>query len=136
MKDFKYKVRFHLAKGKHFGHFQIRDKNGIVEFVDPKKSFIRFRNCYLHNQPKTSLKILNGENKRPCAWFCANEYWTLPKEEFLPFSDYEEIAFNPRIDSHWNLLLGDNIIQTNIDGSFCASAVTSGRSILLTSCLF
>jgi hypothetical protein len=57
-----YKVRFHLAKGEHFMHWQVRGPNGYLQFYDPKQFALKMYNCVLKNQRATAQKICDGEN--------------------------------------------------------------------------
>ena len=43
----KYRVRFHLQRGQHYMHWQIRAWDGTVKYLDPKKYQIEMRRCTL-----------------------------------------------------------------------------------------
>jgi len=98
-----YKVRFHLARGKNYQHFQVKDKDGNCEYYNPEKVTLIMKECKLHNQPKASKKIFYwGENKRPCAWvICEDVIVGIKKEN--PSSDFE-LAFNPRKSFCWRVI--------------------------------
>jgi hypothetical protein len=97
-----YKVRFHLARGKHYQHWQVKDKCGDVEYYNPEEVTLIMKECKLHNQPNATKKILLGENKRPCAWVICEKVEVTPKD-VRPFSDYV-LAFNPRMSWHWKVI--------------------------------
>ena len=75
-----YKVRFHLARGKHYMHWQVKDKDGNNEYYDPAEVTLIMKECKLHNQPNATKKILLGENKRPCAWVICEKVEVTPKD--------------------------------------------------------
>ena len=97
-----YKVRFHLGRGKHYQHWQIKDKDNNCIYVDPDEATIILKECRLHNQPNASKKILSGENKRPCAWVVCEKYEIIPKQK-KPYFLWE-LAFNPRKSFYWRVL--------------------------------
>lgn len=97
-----YKVRFHLGRGKHYQHWQIKRIGEEAQYFNPNEVTIILKNCRLHNQVNASKKILSGENKRPCAWVVCESYETAPKQN-IPLSIFE-IAFNPRKSFNWRLL--------------------------------
>ena len=103
-----YKVRFHLARGKHYQHWQVKDRCGDVEYYNPEEITLIMKDCKLHNQPNASKKILLGENKKPCAWVICNTIEVISKDiqpfkRLQPFSNYV-LAFNPRKSWHFALL--------------------------------
>ena len=127
-------VRFHLGRGANFMHYQIRGLKGksgqsseIIEYVDPEKHSIVFHNCRLHNQAKASQKILDGGDKKPCAWLIAESYEVI---ETIPPTG-NQIAFNPRKSAHWNLMNGNEIIQDNIDGMEFKTITTNSNKLYL-----
>ena len=98
-----YKVRFHLARGKHYQHWQVKDKDGNNEYYDPAEVTLIMKDCNLHNQPNASKKIFyQAENKRPCAWIKCKTIEVISTEK-LPFSEYE-LAYNPRKSFCWRVI--------------------------------
>ena len=69
----KYKVRFHLGKGKNFGKWKVENtETGTDKFYDPDQVQLKLTNCKLTNNPKTAEKIYAGDqNKAPIAYFCS-----------------------------------------------------------------
>jgi hypothetical protein len=120
-----YKVRFHLAKGDHFMHFQIKNtETNEVTYADPSKFSLYMLDIKLKNQKATATKINNGAHKTVCAWIEAREVFVVS-----PFSDlrppwYKPISYNPRVAPHWQ----DEQSQ-DIDNSKYIGAVTCGSKV-------
>ena len=53
----KYRVRFHLQRGEHYMHWQIRAWEGTVKYLDPEKYQIEMRDCHLVNKINTARKV-------------------------------------------------------------------------------
>ena len=56
MYGFEYKVRFHLQRGKHYMHWQIKAYDGTVKYLDPNKYQIEMRG-YLQSSGRSSADI-------------------------------------------------------------------------------
>jgi hypothetical protein len=121
-----YRIRFHLARGEHYKHWQIKNSVGSVVYVDPSKHSIVLKRCILHIQLGACMKVFNGGSKRPCAWVIAESFKIIPFAK--PRFDFE-VAFNPRLNLHWALLRGHKVIVKNIDKSRIDLLVSSGRSL-------
>ena len=50
MECFEYKVRFHLQRGQHYMHWQIKAWDGTVKYIDPNKYQIEMYKCNLVNK--------------------------------------------------------------------------------------
>ncbi len=100
------KVRFHLARGKNYMKWQIKD--GIkTEYYEPDLFNLIMNNCQLHNKPNIAKKIFNGENKTVCAWISCQSVNIVDRKEIS--SQKESISYNPRIAPHWRCDNGNNI---------------------------
>mgnify|MGYP003630881510 FL=1 len=135
-----YKIRFHLGRGKHFMHWQIKSKlntgdgtgaKEIVNYVDPSENQIAMMNATLKVQPSTAKKIHEGACKTVCAWIQCEAVQILPANR-LKVNDHDyRIQFNPKHRPDWinswngNVISNDeyNLIFTNdrslyvVDGS-------------------
>tara|TARA_B100000530_G_C15766428_1_gene411685 strand:- start:20 stop:418 length:399 start_codon:yes stop_codon:yes gene_type:complete len=109
----RYKVRFHLARGKNYRHWQVTSPDGTREFYDPENYFVIMENARLHNNCKVAEKIYNGENKTVCAWIVCENVVVKSLISYL-FSEtpsvkgLNEISYNPRKNPHW-LENGENV---------------------------
>jgi hypothetical protein len=112
-----YRIRFHLAKGEHFMHWQVRHKKTKkVVYYDPNEMSIEMLNCKLGNQPSTANKIFEGANKSVCAWVDCEDYKLFPLdvaekviEYFSNAGELENYMYNPRKNPHWYTTLDDNV---------------------------
>jgi hypothetical protein len=122
-----YKVRFHLANGPHYMHWQIKDSDGNIEYIDPEKYSLWLIGCKLKNNAGTAKKIFEGADKTVCAWIECKS-WHLQSrysmsENMLDAIHMEHIEYNPHKQPYWSLL------GMNMDGKECNDLVTHGRRV-------
>ena len=105
-----YKVRFHLGRGKHFMHWQIKSKlntgdgtgaKEIVDYVDPQDNQLAMLGCRLSVQPTAAQKIHDGANKTVCAWIECEAVQVLEVNRLKPNQQDYRIKFNPRQSPNW-----------------------------------
>lgn len=120
-----FKVRFHLAKGKNYRKWQIKDADGTVSFYEPSEVTLYMRNCFLHNNKKTAEKIFGGEDKTVCAWVSCKEVDVVVLPIKNPMNSVN-LAYDPRVAPHWRN--GED----NIDGTDYDELFTSDRKIFLS----
>ena len=111
----KYKVRFHLGKGKNFRHFQVTTPDGTRSFYNPEDYFLVMKNARLHNNCKVAERIHSGSNKTVCSWIICDD---VERESVLTHlfnpekvpkgTDHIELKYNPRENPHW-LENGENV---------------------------
>lgn len=98
----KYKLRFHLAKGKNFMKWQLTSPSGEVSYFSPDTTSICLFGCKLRNRPSTAKRIYEGENKSVCAWVEAEDIQVLhDKDPFIDHLTDRELYFNPKRQPHW-----------------------------------
>jgi len=100
-----YKIAFHLAKGKNFQHWQIKDKDNNCTYVNPKENDLILYNCKLKNQFSASKKIFHGADKLRCAWVQFESFEIIEKSNYT--SDIH-IQFNPRKCPTWKVNDSEN----------------------------
>lgn len=123
-----YRVRFHLANGPHFMHWQIKNMStGKVEYVNPEHDCLVMTNCILKNQPRTAQKIFDGADKTVCAWIQCGR-WYLQSvhytREYLADAKMERIRYNPKIVPYWHFMLDGKNIDNN---PFCILVTVNRR---------
>lgn len=116
-----YKIRFHLARGKNFMHWQIKDKENNTQYIDPEKHQLIIIAAQLKNRTSTASKIFNGENKTVCAWIECSYFQIFEKEITKSF---KEIFYNPRKNIHWN---DEN--KKNIDNEKYKIIISEGKKL-------
>ena len=107
------RLRFHLAKGKNYMNWQLRNKvDDILEYYSPSKFQYTIFNGKLNNSKKTASKIHDGSNKTVCSWI------SFPRgsKDLSNFNrqDCVRISYNPRVKPYWTV--ADNVADHNIDG--------------------
>lgn len=115
------KVRFHLARGGNYRHWQVIKFPG-VNYFDPGKYNLILTSCLLKNIRSIADKIFGGQSKDVCSWVICNE--VLATTETLKVCKENEIAFNPKINPFWVDFLGNNI-----DGSRYELIVSVGKRL-------
>lgn len=113
----RFKVRFHLARGDNYMHWQVTDElNDFKEYINPKKVSIVMYGCVLKNYPKRARKIYEGQNKTVCAWVeCEHIDYVYDKAEVLDhdFARWaKRLTFNPRVHPHWQSEGEENLDNT------------------------
>ena len=98
----KYKVRFHLGRGPHYKHWQIRCGKELVAYVHPSETLLLF-GSKLKNRALTAKRIFEGGPKTVCAWIECDSVARVTVEDsgwsVLDGSDY--FQFNPRHYPAW-----------------------------------
>lgn len=94
-----YKVAFHLGRGAHYMHWQIKDDAGNVTYVNPNTHSLVLTGCKLKNQKSSSLRIFNGYEKLRCAWVQFESYQVVAPATFTGTA----VQFNPRVCPTWRV---------------------------------
>lgn len=121
-----YRVRFHLANGKHHGMWQVRRPDGTKTYHDPATKMLVMHGCYLRNSRRTAERIHAGARKSVCAWVLCRMVQT----EAVPPSDSPaefapmQVRFNPRVLPHWHDRHG-----TDLDGTEFRGIVSWNRDL-------
>ena len=111
------RLRFHLAPGEHFRHWQVRSGSS-VEYFDPSKCSLTIRGCRLVVQPGTASRVYRSGVKAVCGWV---EFESI--EVGPPAAPGRRLLFNPIDDVHWRL---DGEV---VDGHRFDVLWTSGREV-------
>lgn len=110
----RYKLRFHLARGEYFKHWQIRDNKGNINYYDPNLVEITLYNCKLKNRLNIAEEIFNGEAKRVCSWVEFDDYEISETINYEPMIE-NELKYNPRLKPYWQNHKGDILDGFNFD---------------------
>jgi hypothetical protein len=133
-----YRVRFHLAAGKHHRMWQVRHPDGSKTYHDPATTTIFMEGCYLRNSRRMAERIHAGANKSVCAWVLCREVTIRNREGLCCHLDMRspppywqptaeepgEVRFNPRIMPHWHDRNG-----TDLDGTRFLCVMSYGREL-------
>ena len=117
-----YRLRFHLASGKNYKKWQLRDlEKKTVRYYEPEDVTIVMTKAVLHNSSRIAKKIHAGSAKQVCAWIqCDNVEISDSKKIKLSSS----CSYNPRKKPYWVDSNGHNI-----DGKSYDLLMTRGRKI-------
>ena len=126
----KYRVRFHLQRGEHYMHWQIRGDNGYVKYYDPKQYNLELCDCRLVNKLNEAWKVYHAGRKDVCGWIECDNYYVSPvSEELYPVDNLERVRYNPIVDPHWRRDGDDNTFHW--DGSKFDTLITEGNKVYI-----
>ena len=119
-----YRVRFHLAKGDHFMHWQVKNLDTKeIKYYNPEIFSLYIVEATLKNQRSTAEKIHAGENKSVCAWVNCKEVHATTNSQLLVKGE-DKMSYNPRRAPYWTDSTG-----RNMDNMSFLSLTTAGRTI-------
>lgn len=104
------KVRFHLARGENYMHWQIVDFPN-VKYFDSNENNLILTNCILKNNRSVAEKIHKGQNKTVCAWILCEKYDVVLNSNFDK-KKYNKISYNPKKVPCWIYLNENKILKT------------------------
>lgn len=120
----KYRVRFHLGRGKNYQKWQVTDRvKKTKRYFDPSTESLTLINCTLGNQPSVARKIFEGENKTVCAWVDCENVIT-GGDTSSSAAVMTQYKYNPKKNPHW--FTDDN---ANVDKTDHDVMVTLNRSV-------
>ena len=130
-KKYKFKVRLHLAQGKHFNMFQVKQiDNDKIKYYDPSKVNLLLGDCRLVNDQEIANRIYNGKTKSVCAWVLCNDVTEWDIGDIEQFNDnYTKIHYNPRVSPHWSTYSESGDKHTIIDSNTYSHIVSIGRQL-------
>ena len=135
MYGFEYKVRFHLQRGKHYMHWQIKAYDGTVKYLDPSKYQIEMRGCELINKTNAARRVHGAGKKDVCGWVQCDNF-DIHEANSISTKYMDKLSYNPIKDIHWRR--GSDDGEFSWDGSEHDFIVTNGNSLFIaqeTSCL-
>ena len=96
----RYRIRFHLQRGEHYMHWQVRAYDGSVQYLDPSKYQIEMLGCKLINKKNAARKVYNAGKKDVCGWVECDKYFPRFTGD-LPVDNLERLRYNPIVDPVW-----------------------------------
>ena len=127
-------VRFHLGKGDHYLHWQVKVKQGSktidVYYYDPKEYQLEMRGCRLINKVNKAKKVHEAGVKDVAGWVRCDEVM-LRKEHFsvLPVDNLERVFYNPIKDIHWRR--ESDCGEFDWDNSEYATLITDNKQVYI-----
>ncbi len=110
-----FKVRFHLAQGRYYKHWQIKNlDSGELVFVEPHNHNLVLTNCKLINKKGVARSIHNGGGKLVCSWILCTCFEVVDANVSMKSTtDYKQLRYNPRTAPNWV----DNETGADIDNT-------------------
>ena len=103
----KYRVRFHLQRGKHYMHWQVRAYDGSVQYYDPDKYQLELVGCNLVNKIGAARKVNSQGVKDVCGWVECDNFHVHFRDS-ISTESMESLSYNPIRDIHWRRSGDDN----------------------------
>jgi hypothetical protein len=119
-----YSVRFHLAKGKNYMKWQVRQGKS-VQYYDPLTCQLELINCKLINKVNKAKKVHAAGVKDVAGWVSC-EHVAINN---LPVDNLEKIFYNPIRDPHWRRESDSN--EFIWDNSEYATLLTNGKQVYI-----
>lgn len=119
----KYKVRFHLSRGKNYKHWQITtlgSKERSVTYLDPSLHNIVMHDCHLHNVPRVAQKVFTTQTRDVCGWVECKKIEITQKAP----ATGEMLIYDPKIKTNW---FGED--GRNLDGTKWEVLFTHGKRV-------
>ena len=124
-----YRVRFHLQRGEHYMHWQIRGKDSVYYF-DPKNYSIEMRGAKLINKKNAAKKVCAAGKKDVCGWVECDEFLVHYRQDIdFPLDNLERLKYNPIVDPVWRREDDDG--DFDWDNYHFDSLVTNGNKVLI-----
>ena len=95
----RFKVRFHLGRGKNYMKWRIQFPNGDIQYIAPDDCQLHLVGCQAKNGKKTSQKIYEGGEKVVCAWILCDEVRV--RDMIYGVNDLP-LKYNPRVTPNWD----------------------------------
>ena len=105
-----YRIKRHLGRGKYYQFWQIRNNytNAEIGYYDWRIYSLILENCQLISQPTAAKKILNGANRKPCAWIKCDRFEIVPSDR-IKVDISCPIFYDPCKIDHWKDRKNQNI---------------------------
>lgn len=120
-----YNVRFHLAKGKNYMKWQVRQGKS-VRYYDPSTCQLELINCKLINKVNKAKKV-NAAGVKDVAGWVSCEYVAISNN--LTIDNLERLFYNPIKDVHWRR--ESDAGEFAWDNSEYATLLTNGKQVYI-----
>ena len=121
-------VRFHLSRGEHYMHWQVKVMQGSkkvdVYYIDPAKYQLEMIGCKLANRPNKAKQVFEAGVHDVSGWVKCDE--VRPVRD-VPVDNLEKMYYNPLRDPYWRRDSDDN--EFVWDNSEYATLVTDKKQV-------
>lgn len=123
-------VRFHLGRGQHYKHWQVKSPDSVA-YYDPKVYSLILNECCLKNNRNKAEKIFESKRRDVCGFVRCSQYTAVLKE----YTDYMflepevkfELMFDPKIAPYWRKHNDPNAY----DGLTYSTLVTNDKRVFV-----
>jgi hypothetical protein len=127
-----YSVRFHLARGNHYRHWQIRDlddKHREPLFLDPIEYQIKLEDCTLYNNERKAQQVYDAGVKDVCGWVKCRDFGIANLNDYdpEPIDDLPRLLYNPIDYPYWRR---EDSFE-NIDGTHFDELITYSNKVYI-----
>ena len=105
-----YKIRYNLQNGIYKNHWQVKYKNKIINYYDPKDNIIKIYDCFLFNNIKIANKIFSGSSKTVCAYIKFSRMELLINSKNILNS--QKINYNPKVLPYWHFSFSNESLDS------------------------
>jgi len=121
-------VRFHLSRGEHYMHWQVKVMQGRkkvdVYYYDPNEYQLEMRGCKLINKLNKAKKVHKAGVKDVAGWVACDE--VIINNE-IGVDNLERLYYNPIKDIHWRR--ESDCGEFAWDDSEYATLITQGKQV-------
>lgn len=125
-----FKVRFHVADGKHYKHWQIRTpikgQKDLVEYADPSKVQLELVKCTLRSQTGKAKKVFKSQVRDVCGWVECEHVITTYLDP-ITVEGLSRVTYDPKINPYWKIE-GDS---DNYEMVMVGDLITSGKRLYI-----
>jgi hypothetical protein len=123
-----FSIRFHLGRGNHYKHWQIKDltyKNDAPVYFDPAFTQLTMVNCKLVNNEKKAKQVYEAGVKDVCGWIRCENFFVSDLNKYNPVSIDGDVGllYNPIVAPYW--MRDDK--EGSIDNTFYLELITMGN---------
>ena len=125
-----FKVRFHVAEGEHYKHWQIRTpikgQKDLVEYADPSEVQLELVKCTLRSRPGVAKKVFKSQVRDVCGWVECEHVITTYLDP-MTVEGLSRVTYDPKINPYWKIE-GDS---DNYEMLMVGDLITSGKRLYI-----
>ena len=125
-----FKVRFHVAEGEHYKHWQIRTpikgQKDLVEYADPSEVQLELVGCTLRTKIGVAKKVFKSQVRDVCGWVECEHVITTYLDP-ITVEGLSRVTYDPKINPYWKIE-GDS---DNYETKRVGDLITSGKRLYI-----
>ena len=125
-----FKVRFHVAEGEHYKHWQIRTvckgKPDRIEYENPAEVQLELVGCTLRTKIGVAKKVFKSQVRDVCGWVECEHVITTYLDP-ITVEGLSRVTYDPKINPYWKIE-GDS---DNYETKRVGDLITSGKRLYI-----